>query len=126
MRSKIIVDIQGEGSGPLFGSKYHYKMTATNVPSLQMTLENFDPFCREGLGQCYKMGGPRSLIATKWYAMQKSGTHLVVTMNAYENHQRQSTHQQDPGTPTKFHHILPAYKMLASQPQGSCDQTPSK
>ena len=49
----IIVDIQGEGSGSLFGSEFNYIMTTTNV----LSLKKKDPFCREGQGQWYKMGG---------------------------------------------------------------------
>ena len=40
---RIIVDIQGEASGSLFGSKYHYKMTATNVPSVQNDSKKYGP-----------------------------------------------------------------------------------
>ena len=58
-------------------------MSAANVPSQKM-----DSFCREGIGQLYKMEGAK---VTDWYKMGRGlERHSVVKMNAHENHQQKS------------------------------------
>ena len=57
----IIVDIQGEGSGSLFGSEFNYIMTTTNVLSLKKRTH----FVERGKANGTKWGGSRRLIATK-------------------------------------------------------------
>ena len=65
-------------------------MSATNVPSLQNDSKKMDSFCREGIGQLYKMEGAKVTDCYKMGRGLERPTHLVVKMNAHENHQQKS------------------------------------
>ena len=55
-----------------------------------MTPKKMDSFCREGIGQLYKMAGAKVTDCYKMGRGLERPTHLVVKMNAHENHQQKS------------------------------------
>ena len=81
-------------------------MSATNVPSLQNDSKKMDSLCREGIGQLYKMEGAKVTDCYKMGRGLERPTHLVVKMNAHENHQQKSTRFW---TPVKWRGVASAW-----------------
>ena len=87
-QSPLIFRVRGRG--PYLVVKITTKCQRPTSHPYKMTPKKMDSFCREGIGQLYKMEGAKVTDCYKMGRGLERPTHLVVKMNAHENHQQKS------------------------------------